>query len=126
MEAITLLRDRAEKDEPNALYSLVNDMSKVTFFFNHPFHVSGCHMCFHVQVLCKKLPNDNLWPLVTVLLEGLLDKQPHSSSGACVVLNNIIKLRGPTLSEKVCSLKGRGGRGSLVVEHRADMDHYIT
>ena len=38
---------------------------------------------------------------MTVLLEGLLDKQPHSSSGACVVLNNIIKLRGPALSDKV-------------------------
>ncbi|KAL5467301.1 hypothetical protein EMCRGX_G031509 [Ephydatia muelleri] len=83
VEAVTLLRDRAEKDEPNALYSLVNDLSKV---------------------LCKKLPNDNLWPLVTVLLEGLLDKQPHSSSGACVVLNNIIKLRGPALSDKIPDL----------------------
>ena len=57
-------------------------------------------------MLCKKLPNENLWPLVAVLLEGLLDKQPHSSSGACVVLNNIIKLRGPSLSDKVGRVRG--------------------
>ena len=31
MEAVSLLRERAEKDEPNSLYSLVNDLSKVAF-----------------------------------------------------------------------------------------------
>lgn len=79
-----------------------------------------------MQVLCKKLPNDNLWPLVTVLLEGLLDKQPHSSSGACVVLNNIIKLRGPALSDKVCLLKGMGrrGRGLHCIATRATSEQY--
>ena len=29
VEALAILRERAEKDEPNNLYSLVNDLSKV-------------------------------------------------------------------------------------------------
>ena len=80
VEAVTLLRERAEKDEPNTLFSLVNDLSKV---------------------LCKKISADNLWQLVIYLLEGLLDFQGHSSSGACVVLNQIVKLRGTALSDHV-------------------------
>ena len=80
VEAVSLLRERAEKDEPNTLFSLVNDLSKV---------------------LCKKISADNLWLLVVHLLEGLLDFQGHSSSGACVVLNQIVKLRGSALSDHV-------------------------
>ncbi len=80
VEAVSLLRERAEKDEPNTLFSLVNDLSKV---------------------LCKKISADNLWQLVVHLLEGLLDFQGHSSSGACVVLNQIVKLRGSALSDHV-------------------------
>ena len=83
VEAVTLLRERAEKDEPNTLFSLVNDLSKV---------------------LCKKISVDNLWQLVVYLLEGLLDFQGHSSSGACVVLNQIVKLRGSALSDHVSIL----------------------
>ena len=83
VEAVTLLRERAEKDEPNTLFSLVNDLSKV---------------------LCKKISADNLWQLVVYLLEGLLDFQGHSSSGACVVLNQIVKLRGSALSDHVSVL----------------------
>lgn len=80
VEAVSLLRERAEKEEPNSLFSLVNDLSKV---------------------LCKKIATENLWQLVVFLLEGLLDFQGHSSSGACVVLNQIVKLRGSTLSDHV-------------------------
>lgn len=54
-----------------------------------------------MQVFCKKVSDSYLWSLVTFLLEGLVDFQAHSSSGACVVLNNIVKLRGSTLSEQV-------------------------
>ena len=36
-----------------------------------------------------------------ILLEGLIDYQGHSSSGACVVLNNFVKQRGSSLSEQV-------------------------
>ena len=81
VDAVSLLRERAEKDEPNSLFSLVNDLSKV---------------------LCKKVISEQLWPLVSYLMEGLVDWQGHSSSGACVVLNQITKLRGSALSEKVC------------------------
>ena len=31
VDAVTLLRDRAESDEANVLYSLVNDLSKVHY-----------------------------------------------------------------------------------------------
>ena len=43
-----------------------------------------------------------------VLLEGLVDYQGHSSSGACVVLNNFVKQRGSSLADQVhsnCILK---------------------
>ena len=53
-------------------------------------------------MFCKKVADRNLWPLMTFLLEGLVDSQAHSSSAACVVLNNIVKLRGGSLGEQVC------------------------
>lgn len=81
MDALSLLRERAVQDEPNSLFSLINDLSKV---------------------LCKKISGENLWSLVLYLLEGLVDYQGHSSSGACVVLNQIAKLRGKSLEERVC------------------------
>lgn len=80
MDALSLLRERAEQDEPNSLFSLINDLSKV---------------------LCKKISGESLWSLVSYLLEGLIDHQSHSSSGACVVLNQIVKLRGKSLEEHV-------------------------
>ena len=54
-----------------------------------------------VQVLCKKVAGEFLWSVVKVLLEGLVDYQGHSSSGACVVLNQIVRLRGSALAEQV-------------------------
>ena len=36
-----------------------------------------------------------------ILQEGLLDPQSHSSSGACVVLNGILKARGSEVSKQV-------------------------
>ena len=80
MDALGLLRERAEQDEPNSLFSLINDMSKV---------------------LCKKMAGNDLWTLVLYLLDGLVDYQDHSSSGSCVVLNQIIKLRGKSLDQHV-------------------------
>lgn len=52
-------------------------------------------------MLCKKLASEYLWPTIQVLLEGLVDYQGHSSSGACVVLNNFVKQRGSSLTEQV-------------------------
>lgn len=82
VDALSLLRERAEQDEPNSLFSLINDLSKV---------------------LCKKISGENLWTLVQYLLEGLIDFQGHSSSGACVVLNQVVKLRGKSLEEQVAN-----------------------
>ena len=56
---------------------------------------------FVMQVLCKKVSDDNLWPMVSHLLEGLADYQAQSSSGACVVLNGIVKARISALLSKV-------------------------
>ena len=53
------------------------------------------------KVLCKKISDDNLWSMVSHLLEGLADYQSHSSSGSCVVLNGIVKTRVSTLTEQV-------------------------
>ena len=36
-----------------------------------------------------------------ILQAGLLDPQSHSSSGACVVLNGILKARGSEVSKQV-------------------------
>ncbi|XP_022082273.1 maestro heat-like repeat-containing protein family member 1 [Acanthaster planci] len=76
VEALTVLRERAAHTDPNLLYSLVNDLSKA---------------------LAKKLPSDHLKPFIYLLIEGLLDFQSHCSSGACVVLNTILKTRGTEL-----------------------------
>lgn len=65
------------------------------------YYLVYVYACCPVQVLCKKVSDSYLWSLVTFLLEGLVDYQAHSSSGACVVLNNMVKLRGSVLSEQV-------------------------
>jgi len=33
VEAVDLLKERAEEDDPNSLFALVNDLSKVTMLF---------------------------------------------------------------------------------------------
>ncbi|XP_011410499.2 PREDICTED: maestro heat-like repeat-containing protein family member 1 [Amphimedon queenslandica] len=83
VNALSLLKERAENDEASSLFSLCTDLSKV---------------------LCKKLHTEFLWPTMQVLLEGLVDYQGHSSSGACVVLNNFVKQRGSSLAEQVPDL----------------------
>lgn len=80
IDALSILKDRADSDDASNLFSLCNDLSKV---------------------LCKKIAGVYLWPTVQVLLEGLVDYQGYSSSGACVVLNNIFKTRGSALSEQL-------------------------
>ena len=55
--------------------------------------------CF--QVISKKLAFDHLPVFIDVLQVGLLDSQSHSSSGACVVLNGVMKTRGGEISRQV-------------------------
>ena len=54
-----------------------------------------------LQVISKKLPADQLKPFVDLVQEGLVDPQSHSSSGACVVLNGVMKTRGAELLKEV-------------------------
>jgi len=73
-------------------------------------------------VLCKKIASDNLWTLVQFLLDGLVDHQGHSSSGSCVVLNQIIKLRGKSLEDQVRDTYQGVWPGK---ELRSDMSCYL-
>lgn len=99
MDALDLLKERAEEDDPNSLFALVNDLSKVRI--SVCLSVCVCECLKFVQVLCKKIADDNLWSMVSHLLEGLADYQSQSSSGACVVLNGVVKTRMTALLPKV-------------------------
>ncbi|XP_038067311.1 maestro heat-like repeat-containing protein family member 1 isoform X2 [Patiria miniata] len=85
IEALTVIRERAAQTDPNVLYSLVNDLSKA---------------------LAKKIPSEQLKPFIYMLIEGLLDVQSHCSSGACVVLNTMLKTRGTELVVDVDEMIG--------------------
>ena len=52
-------------------------------------------------MISKKLPADQLKSFVDLVQEGLVDPQSHSSSGACVVLNGVMKTRGAELLKEV-------------------------
>ncbi|XP_033117617.1 maestro heat-like repeat-containing protein family member 1 isoform X2 [Anneissia japonica] len=80
IEAMTTLRDRVSRGDAQVLFSVVNDMSKA---------------------LSKKLPSHQLNDFLANLYNGLLDSQSHCSSGACVVINTIMKTRGPELLVEV-------------------------
>ena len=56
---------------------------------------------FSTKVIAKKLPGGQLVEFLDILQEGLLDPQSHSSSGACVVLNGLLKARGSEVSKQV-------------------------
>ena len=47
------------------------------------------------------MPADQLNPFIYRLLDGLIDVESHSSSGACVVLNSFCRLRGGELTDEV-------------------------
>ncbi|XP_061166579.1 maestro heat-like repeat-containing protein family member 1 isoform X3 [Saccostrea echinata] len=80
IEALPTLKERLVKGDPNILFSVINDLSKV---------------------IAKKMPSTQLQNFLEVLQEGLLDPQSHSSSGACVVLNGLMKTRGAEILSQV-------------------------
>ncbi|XP_056020899.1 maestro heat-like repeat-containing protein family member 1 isoform X2 [Ostrea edulis] len=80
IDAMPTLKERLVKGDPSILFSVINDLSKV---------------------IAKKMPSDQIQNFLEVLQEGLLDPQSHSSSGACVVLNGIMKTRGTEIIKQV-------------------------
>ncbi|XP_067055526.1 maestro heat-like repeat-containing protein family member 1 [Acropora muricata] len=83
VDALSTLKKRAAEDDANILFSVASDLSKV---------------------VAKKLQSDLLSVFVQTLLEGLSDCQAHSASGACVVLNSIVRIRGQELRKDVVEL----------------------
>jgi hypothetical protein len=83
VDAVSILKERAVSEESSALFTLVSDLGKVLY---------------------KKTAEKYLWDLSSLLMEGLLDCQSFSSNGACVVLNSLLKQRGPSLRERLPEL----------------------
>ncbi|XP_031575321.1 maestro heat-like repeat-containing protein family member 1 [Actinia tenebrosa] len=83
IDALSILKQRVLEDDANVLFSVASDLSKV---------------------IAKKLLSDHLSGFVFALMDGLSDSQSHSSSGACVVLNSIIRIRGQELRKEVTRL----------------------
>lgn len=83
IEAITQLMERTEKVdvEGTAQFAVVNDLSKV---------------------LAKKIDAGDLIQFIYTTIEGLLDLEAAASSGACVVLKGIFRVRGgPELTDEL-------------------------
>eukprot|EP00039_Didymoeca_costata_P018820 m.335101 g.335101 ORF g.335101 m.335101 type:complete len:1638 (-) comp17516_c0_seq1:85-4998(-) len=83
VEAISKLEARADKTEPSVQFGVVNDLAKV---------------------IAKKIETEEILQIVYPLMEGLLDAQDSSASGACVVMNGLFRLRGEELSEEISNL----------------------
>ncbi|XP_063951706.1 maestro heat-like repeat-containing protein family member 1 [Lytechinus pictus] len=94
VEALSVLRGRSTTTDAQALFSIISDLSKA---------------------LARRIPSEQLEGFVFLLIEGLLDIQSHCSSGACVVLNTILKSRGTELITSLkppCQTPGRSSRHS--------------
>jgi hypothetical protein len=63
--------------------------------------LSAWHVCLWLQIICAKLPHVQLIHFLDSLLDGLLDAEPCSSSGASVVLNALLKCNGRELYHQV-------------------------
>jgi hypothetical protein len=50
------------------------------------------------------MTTDELFPLTEMLVDGLVDRHETSSSGACVVLNCVLRTRGNELSQHASKL----------------------
>ena len=83
IEALGTLRKSLEKNEPAVLFNVVNELS---------------------VVISKKTPDEQLKTLVFSLIDGLQDCHSQSSSGACAILNCVMKFRGAELAKEVHSI----------------------
>ncbi|CAN0069578.1 unnamed protein product [Lampetra fluviatilis] len=83
VEGILTLNQRLEQLNQQALQQAGSDIAKV---------------------LGKRVPQDQLVPLLTALLSSLGDHQVSSATGASVVLNGLIRTRGAVLVDQVGSM----------------------
>jgi hypothetical protein len=83
IDAVSQLIERVEKTEATAQFAVVNDLAKV---------------------LSKKVSAEELLSFLYPLIEGLLDAESASASGACVVLNGIFRIRGAELADEVAAI----------------------
>ena len=81
LEALSILIGRAENEE--GLFNLASDLGKV---------------------LARKLPQSMVLSFIGVNIEGLLDSEIGSASGAVVVLNQTLKIRGQSLLEPLSQI----------------------
>lgn len=77
---LSQIRDKVLTEDPNELFKVTNELAKI---------------------ICAKLPHFQLIHFLDSLLDGLLDAEPCSSSGASVVLNVLLKSKGGELYHQV-------------------------
>jgi hypothetical protein len=80
IDALSVLKETLSKNEPSVLFNVVNELA---------------------VVISKKTPDEQLKTLVFSLIESLQDAQSQSSSGACALLNCLMKFRGAELGNEV-------------------------
>lgn len=56
------------------------------------------------KVFAKRISQEQLLGFLYPLLEGLIDAQPDSADGCCVVINGIFRQRGSELGNEVNAL----------------------
>lgn len=78
--SLDFLKDQVVNDAPTSLFSLTNELAKV--------------------VSCR-LPSDQVCSFIYIILDGLCDPHSNSSSGASVVLNGVMKLRGREIRPEI-------------------------
>jgi hypothetical protein len=96
VDAISRLEERAVDTEASAQFAVVNDLAKV---------------------LAKKISSEDVLALIYPLLDGLLDNEASSASGACVVMNGLFRLRGDELGEEVPAFLDALQEKMAVIEH---------
>lgn len=83
IQGLTQLKESLNKSEPSVLFNVVNELS---------------------MVISKKTPDEQVKTLVFSLTDGLKDLHCQSSSGACAMLNCLMKFRGAELGKEVHTL----------------------
>eukprot|EP00008_Paramoeba_atlantica_P015039 CAMPEP_0201485534 /NCGR_PEP_ID=MMETSP0151_2-20130828/9620_1 /ASSEMBLY_ACC=CAM_ASM_000257 /TAXON_ID=200890 /ORGANISM="Paramoeba atlantica, Strain 621/1 / CCAP 1560/9" /LENGTH=1664 /DNA_ID=CAMNT_0047869703 /DNA_START=126 /DNA_END=5120 /DNA_ORIENTATION=+ len=83
LQALSEMVGRVESDELPSQFGAANELA---------------------SVVCECLSEEELCHLLMSLLSGLTDADSSASSGTCIVLNSIIKLRGDQFLSKVSEL----------------------